>query len=108
MTFHHFNIALILTKTVNKVFCRADFVAWNPEKKNEAFYEKISRQFLMFNQLLSFLGFLPKNTAQHHREHALEVLQKALDEAKISPKDIDVVCYTKGMIWYRDANNIVQ
>lgn len=41
-------------------------------------------------------GFLPKNTAQHHREHALEVLQKALDEAKISPKDIDVVCYTKG------------
>lgn len=58
---------------------------------------------------MSFLGFLPKNTAQHHREHALEVLQKALDEAKISPKDIDVVCYTKGMIWYiQVANNIVQ
>ncbi|XP_022340056.1 putative tRNA N6-adenosine threonylcarbamoyltransferase isoform X1 [Crassostrea virginica] len=41
-------------------------------------------------------GFLPKNTAQHHREHALEVLQKALDEAKITSEEIDVVCYTKG------------
>lgn len=40
-------IALILTKTVDRVFCRADFVAWNPEKQNEAFYENISRQRLI-------------------------------------------------------------
>ena len=41
-------------------------------------------------------GFLPKDTARHHREHALSVLQQALDEAKIKPEDIDVICYTKG------------
>lgn len=41
-------------------------------------------------------GFLPKETAQHHRANIIEVLKTSLEEAKISPKDIDVVCYTKG------------
>ncbi|XP_003699785.2 putative tRNA N6-adenosine threonylcarbamoyltransferase Tcs3 [Megachile rotundata] len=41
-------------------------------------------------------GFLPRETAQHHREHILAVLQKALDDAKITLKDVDVICYTKG------------
>lgn len=41
-------------------------------------------------------GFLPRETAQHHRENALVVLQEALDEAKVKPEEIDVVCYTKG------------
>ncbi|GAB6033377.1 hypothetical protein CHUAL_013140 [Chamberlinius hualienensis] len=41
-------------------------------------------------------GFLPRETAKHHRNKILEVLRQALDEAKISPKEIDVVCYTKG------------
>ncbi|XP_071089229.1 probable tRNA N6-adenosine threonylcarbamoyltransferase [Haliotis cracherodii] len=41
-------------------------------------------------------GFLPRDTAKHHREHVLQVLQQALDEAKINPQQIDVVCYTKG------------
>ncbi|GAB0089620.1 Probable tRNA N6-adenosine threonylcarbamoyltransferase [Sergentomyia squamirostris] len=41
-------------------------------------------------------GFLPKETAQHHRGKILELLKEALDESKISPAEIDVVCYTKG------------
>ncbi|XP_063439393.1 probable tRNA N6-adenosine threonylcarbamoyltransferase [Mytilus trossulus] len=41
-------------------------------------------------------GFLPRDTAKHHRANVLVVLKEALDEAKIDPKDIDVVCYTKG------------
>ncbi|XP_067937784.1 tRNA N6-adenosine threonylcarbamoyltransferase-like [Watersipora subatra] len=41
-------------------------------------------------------GFLPRDTARHHRKVILTVLQEALLEAKISPTDIDVVCYTKG------------
>lgn len=41
-------------------------------------------------------GFLPRDTAKHHRKHVLEILQNALDEAKVAPADIDVVCYTKG------------
>jgi hypothetical protein len=30
---------------------------------------------------------------------ALEVLHKALKEACLKPQDIDVICYTKGMIF---------
>lgn len=41
-------------------------------------------------------GFLPRETAQHHRQHILEVLKQALSDAKLTMKDVDVVCYTKG------------
>ncbi|XP_058793027.1 probable tRNA N6-adenosine threonylcarbamoyltransferase [Phymastichus coffea] len=41
-------------------------------------------------------GFLPRETAQHHREHILSVLKRALKDAKLTLKDVDVICYTKG------------
>ncbi|CAG9856318.1 unnamed protein product [Phyllotreta striolata] len=41
-------------------------------------------------------GFLPKETAQHHRENVLIVLKEALEESQVKPEDIDVICYTKG------------
>lgn len=41
-------------------------------------------------------GFLPRDTAKHHQSHILDLLQKALNEAGIEGKDVDVVCYTKG------------
>ncbi|XP_014468594.1 PREDICTED: probable tRNA N6-adenosine threonylcarbamoyltransferase [Dinoponera quadriceps] len=41
-------------------------------------------------------GFLPRETAQHHRKHVLDVLQEALDDAKVTLLDVDVICYTKG------------
>lgn len=41
-------------------------------------------------------GFLPKETAEHHRQKVLGILREALDEAKVTPNEIDVVCYTKG------------
>ena len=41
-------------------------------------------------------GFVPKPTAEHHRNQVLEILNEALDLAKISLKEIDVFCYTKG------------
>lgn len=41
-------------------------------------------------------GFMPRETAQHHRKYVLEVLQQALSDAEITLKDVDVVCYTKG------------
>lgn len=41
-------------------------------------------------------GFLPKETAEHHRANVLSVLKEALDDACIKPEDIDIVCYTKG------------
>lgn len=41
-------------------------------------------------------GFLPRDTAKHHQQHALDILRRALDDAKIKPEEIDCVCFTKG------------
>lgn len=41
-------------------------------------------------------GFLPKETAEHHRKEILGILKEALAEAKVTPSEIDVICYTKG------------
>ncbi|KAM8710898.1 hypothetical protein ACLKA7_017513 [Drosophila subpalustris] len=41
-------------------------------------------------------GFLPKETAKHHREAILALVQASLKEAQLQPSDLDVVCYTKG------------
>ncbi|KAA8496908.1 putative tRNA N6-adenosine threonylcarbamoyltransferase [Porphyridium purpureum] len=41
-------------------------------------------------------GFLPKETAQHHQQHAVGLIRQALEEARLSPRDLSVVCYTKG------------
>ncbi|KAI0732250.1 peptidase M22 glycoprotease [Fomitopsis betulina] len=41
-------------------------------------------------------GFLPRDTAQHHRNWALTVINDALKKAEISLHDLDCICYTKG------------
>ncbi|XP_030385292.1 probable tRNA N6-adenosine threonylcarbamoyltransferase [Scaptodrosophila lebanonensis] len=41
-------------------------------------------------------GFLPKETAKHHREEILGLVQASLKEAQLKPADLDVICYTKG------------
>ncbi|PYI10808.1 peptidase M22, glycoprotease [Aspergillus sclerotiicarbonarius CBS 121057] len=41
-------------------------------------------------------GFLPKDTARHHRAWAVKLVKKALREARITPKDVDCICFTKG------------
>lgn len=41
-------------------------------------------------------GFLPRETAWHHQNHVVGVVRAALSEAKISPKELDCICYTKG------------
>ena len=45
-------------------------------------------------------GFLPRETAEHHRRVALEVVQEALEEAKKngmkSSDELSCICYTKG------------
>eukprot|EP00030_Apusomonadida_sp_AF-17_P008051 a846023_108.p1 GENE.a846023_108~~a846023_108.p1 ORF type:complete len:353 (-),score=120.69 a846023_108:13-1014(-) len=41
-------------------------------------------------------GFQPSETAAHHREHAIRLVKEALAEAKVTPAEIDVLCYTKG------------
>lgn len=43
-------------------------------------------------------GFLPRDTARHHRNWCVRIIKKALEQAKINdPKlDIDVICFTRG------------
>ncbi|EFE41333.1 hypothetical protein TRV_03938 [Trichophyton verrucosum HKI 0517] len=41
-------------------------------------------------------GFLPKDTARHHRQWIVSLVKKALIDAKIGVADVDCICYTKG------------
>ena len=41
-------------------------------------------------------GFLPKDTALHHRAHVAELVRRALREANRTIADISCICYTKG------------
>lgn len=41
-------------------------------------------------------GFLPKETAQHHRQNILGLVKEALQLSGVKPTEIDVLCYTKG------------
>ncbi|GET90997.1 O-sialoglycoprotein endopeptidase, putative [Leishmania tarentolae] len=41
-------------------------------------------------------GFLPRETAIHHSQHVLEIVQRAMQDAAVTPADIDIISYTKG------------
>ncbi|KAL8953243.1 MAG: hypothetical protein Q9222_000896 [Ikaeria aurantiellina] len=41
-------------------------------------------------------GFLPKDTAKHHRTWVVRLVRQALLEAKITIDEVDCICYTKG------------
>lgn len=41
-------------------------------------------------------GFLPKDTAKHHRSWMVRLVKEAMTEAGVSVSDIDCICYTKG------------
>lgn len=41
-------------------------------------------------------GFLPKDTAKHHRQWLIPIIKAALNEANITIRDIDCICYTRG------------
>lgn len=41
-------------------------------------------------------GFLPRDTAVHHREWAVKVIRDSLDKAGVKMSDLDCICFTKG------------
>ncbi|OXV05384.1 hypothetical protein Egran_06848 [Elaphomyces granulatus] len=41
-------------------------------------------------------GFLPKDTARHHRAWVVKLVKQALKEAKVDVEEVDCICYTKG------------
>lgn len=42
-------------------------------------------------------GFLPNETARHHRQHIVPLIKAALEEAKLTMDQIDCICYTMGI-----------
>lgn len=45
---------------------------------------------------LAGTGFLPKETAEHHRRFVVKLVKEAIEVAGIKPQELDCVCYTKG------------
>ena len=41
-------------------------------------------------------GFLPKDTAKHHRSWVVRLVRQALKETRLTVGDVDCICYTKG------------
>ncbi|PQE16585.1 O-sialoglyco endopeptidase protein [Rutstroemia sp. NJR-2017a BBW] len=41
-------------------------------------------------------GFLPKDTAKHHRSWLVKLVKQAMAQAGVKVADIDCICYTKG------------
>lgn len=41
-------------------------------------------------------GFLPGETARHHRQHIVQLLIASLFSSKLNLKDLEAVCFTKG------------
>jgi len=41
-------------------------------------------------------GFLPKETAEHHREKIIQLIKEALEETSMVIQDIELIAYTKG------------
>ncbi|CAI5759141.1 unnamed protein product [Candida verbasci] len=41
-------------------------------------------------------GFLPRDTARHHRNWVVRIIKKAIKDANINKFDIDVICFTQG------------
>lgn len=42
-------------------------------------------------------GFVPRELAEHHCKNAANVLQKALEQAKISLREVDAIAFSQGM-----------
>lgn len=41
-------------------------------------------------------GFLPADTARHHKAWLTKIIQKALYDAELTMEDVDCICFTKG------------
>lgn len=41
-------------------------------------------------------GFLPRDTARHHRNWVVRVIRQALKDANVNGEDLDCICFTQG------------
>lgn len=70
--------SLVICQNVNNLACELD-----NKDKSKSIYPS---------------GFMPSDTARHHRAVILTVLKEALEQAGLKPADIDCVAFTKGNI----------
>jgi N6-L-threonylcarbamoyladenine synthase len=42
-------------------------------------------------------GFLPSETAKHHKEWIINVVKQAMEKAQVGFQKLDCICYTKGV-----------
>jgi N6-L-threonylcarbamoyladenine synthase len=52
-------------------------------------------------------GFLPRDVAAHHREWAMKIVKDSAEEAGIELKDLDCICFTKGVSRSSDDMTVV-
>lgn len=41
-------------------------------------------------------GFLPRETSWHHQQHVTALVRQALNDARITPQEVGLICFTKG------------
>lgn len=41
-------------------------------------------------------GFLPRDTARHHRNWVVRLIKRSMEEAGVSREELDCICFTKG------------
>ena len=41
-------------------------------------------------------GFLPRDTAKHHKDWVITIVQEAITKSGSTLKDMDCICFTKG------------
>jgi len=46
--------------------------------------------------IVLLLGFLPRETATHHQNNIISLLEETMKTSGIQPEQIDIVCFTKG------------
>lgn len=44
-------------------------------------------------------GFLPSDTAKHHKDWAIKVVRQAVKQSGLTIDQVDCICYTKGEQW---------
>lgn len=52
-------------------------------------------------------GFLPRDTARHHRNWIVRLIKRSLVEAGLTMEDIDVICFTRGPGMGAPLNSVV-
>jgi N6-L-threonylcarbamoyladenine synthase len=86
-------VALGIEGSANKV--GVGIVAYQPSSHSPSPYTILSNPRKTYISRPGH-GFLPRETAWHHQRHVSQLVRVALEQAGLTPSDVDVITYTKG------------